>query len=160
MEVKTEHTCRECCCSPSQSCVLLLSLWDLSLCLEEEAQWSLVSQLSGCFLARGEHFPQQDDFLLLMESGARGDKVQEFLPLVLHDSSSCVRSSARSPWCRETCVCLPWGWWAEVSPPYKWRCTNLFSCLARSSSLNRKLSPGLPGKSGYTRQKSLMVAMG
>ena len=51
-------------------------------------QWSLVSQLSGCALARGECIPWGDDFLLLVESGAWGDEAPEFLPLVLFNSSS------------------------------------------------------------------------
>ena len=57
-------------------------LQDLSLCLEEE-QWSPMSWLSGCSMAGGEHFPQRDDFLLLVESGTLGDKAPEFLLLVL-----------------------------------------------------------------------------
>ena len=43
--------------SLSEPCLLLLSLWDLSLGLEE-VQWSSISQLSGCFLAGGECFSQ------------------------------------------------------------------------------------------------------
>ena len=88
MEVMTEHTCGGVLVpSLSEPCLLLLSLWDLSLCLEEEVKCSSVSQLSSHSLAEGEHFPQQDGFLLFVESGAWGDEAPEFLPLVLCDSS-------------------------------------------------------------------------
>ena len=93
--------------SLSEPHLLLLSLQGLSLCLEEEVRCSLVSQLSGCSFARGERFPWQDDFLLFVESGAWGDDAPEFLPLILHDSSSL--------WEELGACSLMWGDWCLSS---------------------------------------------
>ena len=100
-EVIKEHACRECCCSPCQGHICCFCHCGTYPCVWRKrtevgpilvsggrGQRSSVSWLSSCYLARGEHFPLRVDLLLLVESGAWGDKAPEFLPLVLHDSSS------------------------------------------------------------------------
>ena len=97
----------------SEPCLLLFSLWDLSLCLEE-ALWSLVSYLSGCSFTWGEHFVWQDDFLPLVESGTQGEEPLRPCHWSCMIPPLCWRNSTHSLGCGE--IFLGGGRWGFLLP--------------------------------------------
>ena len=128
VEVMTENACREYCCPPCQSHVCCFCHCRTCPCAWRRK--CSVLQCNSCLAApwlRGSIFHDE------MASCCLWSQV----PGVMRPQSSCCwscmmpplyrRSLAHSPGCGETCVCLPWGLWAEVSLPYKWGCRSLFS---------------------------------
>ena len=154
-----QHLCGDLVASLSELCLLLLSLHNLSSCLED----LLCDSLSHYSFALGELLLQlDDDFLLLVElGGAQGEEVPDDLLLAFGGSSSLLQEPGTSPKeqgdsCSSLLGLLECGfslWKVDIWYPF------LLS-LVSSSPLNKRLSVGERGNILSTRLKSPTGTMG